>query len=131
MNWINSEKHRKFGITFSIFFLLVSALLFWRGHGAAGYFFMLSALFFVVSAFYPRGLKIAETGWMKFAEALLWFNTRLILGILFYVIFTPVGFLLSLCGKDFLSLKIEPTAVTYWVKREKVNFSKEDYEKIF
>lgn len=131
MNWINSEKHRKFGITFSVLFFLISALLFWRGRGAAGYFFAFSVIFFIAAAFYPRSLKIVETGWMKFAEALLWLNTRLILGILFYLIFTPIGFLLRLFGKDLLSLKIKPAEGTYWVKREKTVFSKEDYEKIF
>jgi Tfp pilus assembly protein PilO len=37
--------------------------------------------------------------WIKFGDALNWINSRIILGVLFYVLIMPIGFILRLMGK--------------------------------
>ncbi len=39
----------------------------------------------------PKLLRPVQRGWMKLAEPIGRFNTRLILGLVFYLVFTPVG----------------------------------------
>jgi hypothetical protein len=41
----------------------------------------------------------------------------IILGILFYLVFTPLGWVLRRMGKDFLRLRPAPEASTYWIPR--------------
>lgn len=60
-----------------------------------------------------------------------WVNTRLLLGIIFYLVFTPLGLLLRLFGKDMLNRKLEPEAKTYWLDKEKQPFKPEDWERQF
>ncbi|RKZ36528.1 MAG: sxtJ [Gammaproteobacteria bacterium] len=48
----------------------------------------------------PQHLKWIYRGWMSFALVLGWINTRLILGIMFYFIMTPMGLIMRLFGKN-------------------------------
>ena len=58
-------------------------------------------------------------------------NTRIILGIAFYLIMTPMGMLLKLLGKDLLDKRIDRNAGTYWKDREQKAFDRERYERLF
>ncbi|MBL8895936.1 MAG: hypothetical protein JNJ53_15135, partial [Rhizobiales bacterium] len=42
----------------------------------------------------------------------------IIMGLLFFVVFTPMGFIMRRAGKDLLSLKRDGAAASYWVPRE-------------
>jgi hypothetical protein len=37
---------------------------------------------------------------------------------MFYLIITPIGFVIRLTGKDLLRLKFDPGCHSYWIKRE-------------
>lgn len=67
--------------------------------------------------------------WMRFAFILGWINTRIILVILFYLIFTPVGLFMRLFRIDLLERKNKEG--TYWKKKEKVEFNPLNYERRF
>lgn len=69
--------------------------------------------------------------WMKFALVLSWVNTRLILFFLFYLVFTPIGLILKLLGKDLLDRKINKADKTYWKKKEINELGSSSYEKQF
>jgi hypothetical protein len=68
---------------------------------------------------------------MKFAFALAWVNTRLILGVFFYLVLTPSGLVMRLLGKDPLRRRIERSAKSYWIRKEPVLFDKSRYENLF
>lgn len=68
---------------------------------------------------------------MKFALVLSWINTRLILILLFYFAFTPIGLIIKLLGKDLLDKKINRANDSYWRKKEKNEFGMATYEKQF
>src|ERR1051325_9753300 len=63
---------------------------------------------------WPRALKPIFVGWMALAYPIGWFVSRVILGILFYGLFTPVAWVFRMRGRDALGLKPQPGAVTYW-----------------
>jgi hypothetical protein len=58
-------------------------------------------------------------------------NTRILLVIIFYLIFAPVGLFLRLFGKDPLDRKINRSAATYWHHKEKREAAILDYERQF
>lgn len=73
-------------------------------------------------------LKSVYAVWMKFAAILGIINVTLILSILFYIIFTPIGLIIRLFGRDLLDRKIEKGKASYWLKKES---SASDYERLF
>jgi len=64
--------------------------------------------------------------WMKFAAVLAWINTRLILILMFYLVFTPIGLIMRLFGSAQLGLRIEKDKRSYWVKNDKrINYERQ------
>ena len=109
---------RSFGFTFGAVSTIVAAVLLWRGRTAPGQGFLaLAAAFFVVGAFVPGLLRPFFGPWMKFAEILGYINTRILLGVFFYVGITPTGLLMRLAGKDPMTRTFKgKNETTYWTK---------------
>jgi hypothetical protein len=130
---IKSEKSdlRKFGITIGIVLALLSGLLWWRGKDTYHIFLALSAVFVFSGLTMPIILKPLQKAWMTFAAILGWFMTRLILTILFYVVFVSIGIISRLFGKNFLDLKMSGSEKSYWIARKTRPFDKSNYEKQF
>lgn len=60
------------------------------------------------------GAAIYRT-WMFAALPIGWTISHAILAILFYLILTPIGLILRLCGKDSMTRRVDPAAKTYWL----------------
>ena len=114
----SSKDLRNFGFTFGVVSAIVSGVLFWRGRTSPGQGFLIASLaFFAVGALAPGLLRPAFGPWMKFAEILGYINTRILLGIFYYVGITPTGLLMRLAGKDPMSRTFKrKNAPTYWSK---------------
>jgi hypothetical protein len=133
MKHINAtlKEVRKFGITFSVLAIVLAAFSFYRMN-PLWMMFLGTSLFFLLTGLWAYAiLKPIYVGWMTFAFALGWVNTRLILGLVFYLIFTPAGLVMKLLGKDPLGLRFDRQATTYWLKRVPQDPSKKRYEKLF
>ena len=63
---------------------------------------------------WPRAIKPVFVGWMALAYPIGWVVSRIVLGSIFYLLFTPVSWAFRLIGRDALELKSRPTATTYW-----------------
>ena len=122
---------RKFGITIGIVLGLLGGLFLWREREWYYYFFILSAVFVFSGITAPLLLWPVQKVWMGLAVLLGWVMTRVILIILFYLVVTPIGLLAKLLGKDFLNLKFDRDADSYWIPKERVKFERSDYERQF
>lgn len=56
--------------------------------------------------------------WLKFGALLHRITSPIILGIMFFGVITPVGWIMRLAGKDFLRMKFDRDCTSYWIKRE-------------
>ena len=128
---VDTKDARKFGKTFSAVFFVISMIALWKGSGSWGWFLAAAAGFLVVGVAAPRLLGPLYWAWMKFAFALGWFNTRLFLGIVFYLIITPVGLVMRILRKDALRLKFDRAASSYWIPRESKPIDPKRYERLF
>ncbi len=130
---IRSEKSdlRKFGLTVGIVLGLLGGLLFWRGKEHYSYFLVISAALILSGLIVPAVLKPFQKAWMALAVIMGWFMTRFILGILFYIVFTSIGLMGRLLGKDFLDTEIDKSRQTYWNYRKPEKPGKDSYEKQF
>jgi hypothetical protein len=75
-------------------------------------------------------LKPVYSAWMKCARVLGWINTRFLLCVAFYLVITPIGLVLKLCGSDLLEMKIDIHKETYWKKKERL-CNNADYQRQF
>ena len=139
MNWIkkkwNSIKSdiktvKQFGLILSLILSILGALAFFRGHHQYQFEWPLAIVIFTVSLISPGFLVYIYRPWMMVAEVISWVVLRVILGVFFFLILTPVNLIMTAFKKDILDQKINRSAETYWKKR--TGFStKERYEKLF
>ena len=122
---------RQFGLSVGVVLALIGGLLLWRERPAYPYFMGTGAALMGLGLLLPSLLKPLQKIWMGFAVIMGWFMTRLILGILFYLILTPMSLLMRLFGKRFLDLRIDPALGSYWHQREDQEAGPERYEKQF
>ncbi len=112
---LDSKGYRKFGIvTGAIFALLFGLLIPWLFNLQYPMWpWIVAAILSVLGLSFPMVLEPVYLVWMKFGGVMNWINTRLILGILFYCIFFPVGVLLKVLGKDPMKRKLNNKIVSY------------------
>lgn len=122
---------KKFGFTIGIVLLLLAALLVWLGKSSYPVWGIIGLLFILSSLLFPVILRPFNKIWMSLAIILGWIMTRIILSILFYFALTSLRFIAMIFNKRFLNLKIDPSADTYWEKREKKPFDPSTYERQF
>ena len=130
---IKSEKSdlRNFGITVGIILLIISGFLFWKEKEAFQIFLIVGITFLLTTVAIPVILKPVYWIWMIFGIILGWFMTRVILSLLFYIVFTSIGLTLRFFGKQFLELRWDKSNNSYWNYRTNEHLKKENYEKQF
>jgi len=108
---------RRFGLSVGGVFLALGLLLIWRAHPTIGTVLaVLGGLLVAGGLVVPRWLGPVERGWMRFAGAIGAFNARIILGLAYYLVITPVGIVMRLFGRDPLDRRLG-TGDSYWRKR--------------
>ena len=122
---------RNFGITVGIILLVISGFLFWKEKESCQIFLAIGIILLLIAISIPAVLKPVYWIWMIFAIILGWFMTRVILSLLFYIIFTSIGLTLRFFGKQFLELRWDKSKESYWNFRTKEHQQNEDYEKQF
>jgi len=130
---IKSEKKdlRSFGITFGVVLGILAGALWWKGKDTYSIFVVLSLGFFFFGLLLPNLLKPLQKVWMAFAVVLGFFMTKVILSILFYVVFTFIGLSARLFGKKFLGQNIDRSKKSYWIRRKPQAFDKTHYDRQF
>ena len=130
---IKSEKSdlRKFGITIGVILLIIAGFLFWKEKESFQILLTFGVTLCILGIAIPIILKPIYWVWMIFATILGWIMTRVILSLLFYIIFTPIGLILRFFGKQFLELRWDKSKESYWNFRTNEHLKKENYEKQF
>src|SRR5262245_51653457 len=72
----------------------------------------------VLACVHPALLHGANLLWTRLGLLLNRVVSPIVIGLLFFFVFTPLGLLLRLFGKDPLRLRFDRTADTYWIKRD-------------
>jgi hypothetical protein len=112
---------RKFGIVFGVILAIVALISLWRGRESlVTPFFTVSGVFILISLVYPRLLTPLYSFMLRISGYMGWFNTRVILLLVYYLVFTPTALVFKLFGKDPLSRKFEKEAPTYWKERREI-----------
>ena len=114
---VKAGTDRGFGQVFAGFFAILAGFSYWNGSTTWHYTLPVAAAFLIVAYVYPRALGPLNRLWLKFGLLLYKVMNPLILGLLFFVTIMPIGLVMRAFGKDFLRLKIDRNAKTYWIAR--------------
>jgi hypothetical protein len=125
------KKIRDFGIVFFVVFALLGGVLLYKGRSSGYACLALSVVFIVLGRWAPGLLRPVQKAWMALALLLGFFTSRLILCILYYCVVTPIGVIMRLLGKDLLDQRWEKEASSYWIKKDRKDFDKEQYKKLY
>jgi predicted membrane metal-binding protein len=114
---VKAGTDRGFGLVFAGFFGILCAISLWRGGTSWHWMLPVAAAFLVVALTYPKVLAPLNRLWLKFGLLLYKVMNPLILGLLFFVTIMPIGLVMRAFGKDFLRLRRDPNAKSYWIDR--------------
>ena len=114
---LSAKELRRFGFTVAIPLALLGGVGIWRGHSVlpivlGGLALILAGLAVVA----PSLLGPVHRVWMQVAHALGWFNTRVLLGLVYFFVMTPIGIVMRLMGRDPLDRRLTDRP-SYWVER--------------
>jgi len=116
---LNLPSNRKFGILFAAIFLVLGVYLSNSSNEYIGYSLITVFFIFILISFTKPDLLLPlNTLWMKFGFFLGRFFNPLIMGVIFFGIFFPVGVIMKIFGRDALKMKIK-NSESYWVKKDK------------
>lgn len=111
---VDRKTLRVFGYIWALIFLVISYT-----ENMSSIFVTISVCFLLSSTFYPevyRKTRMFQV-WTKFGNILGKVNSYIIIFVLFFMIFTPIGITLRLLGKDLLNKKLDRRAKSYFIAR--------------
>ena len=115
---IRSSSDRTFGIVFAAFFALVGLVPLWRAHPVRWWALVVSLAFLGAAWLLPGALGPLNRGWARLGRLLNKITNPIVLGLLFFGVFTPFGWVARLFGRDPLRLKFDRQASSYWLPRQ-------------
>ena len=113
------SSNRSFGILFFVVFLIISLWPLKNGNNLNFYFLTASIIFLILGVLNSKLLSPFNKAWIKFGEILGLIIAPIVMGMVYFVILTPVSLIVRLFGKDLLGLKFLKRKETYWIKRNK------------
>ena len=115
---VEGSSHRTFGLVFAVLFLLIAAWPLLYGGTLRSWAVVVAVAFGSIAIVRPALLAGLNRLWIRFGVLLGKVVSPMALGVLFYVVITPIGTLMRLAGKDPLRLKFDRGADSYWIPRE-------------
>jgi hypothetical protein len=125
----NKKEWRKFGFGLSGILFIIASIQIFFGKSLYLYFYFTSLFILLVALTAPILIKPIFILFSYVGFGVGWFMTRLILVILFYLVFAPMRLIARLFGKGFLDLKFDRKPVSYWISKDPN--SGRNYEKMF
>jgi hypothetical protein len=124
---------RNFGLTMAAALAVIGVAMRFVGHHPRRAFWTwaIAAAFLLFGLVAPRALRVIHRIWMGFAFVLGWFVSRIVLGLIFFAVITPISLVMKLTGKDVLGERIDRGAASYWIPRETVSEDPKRCEKPF
>ena len=116
MDDIKISSNRSFGIVFFIVFLLIALYPFTYNGDLRIWSLVISLIFLILGLINSKLLTPLNKVWFKFGIFLGKIISPLIMGIIFFLVVTPIGFLMRILGKDVLNLKYNDNK-SYWIEK--------------
>ena len=124
INNIKAPSNKNFGITFFFVFLILSIIFLFKSALLFAIFFFISLIFLFLGLKNSLILSPLNKLWFKFGLLLGKIISPIIIGIIYFLVITPIGFLMKkIFSKNLLNLKKDTKTKTYWKHREEKNYN--------
>ena len=118
---VKIPSNRSFGLLFFIVFLVISLWPLKSQEDLRLWAFILSSIFLVLGILNSKFLTPLNKLWLKFGFFLGSIVSPVLMGVVFFLVITPVGLFMRFLGKDLLRISKSEFVSTYWISREKQN----------
>jgi len=115
---IKVGSERGFGIVFAVVFAVVGLWPLLGGSVPRLWALAVAAGFLATALIRPSLLAPANRAWFRFGMLLGAIVTPVVMALVFYLTVTPTALLLRLFGKDPLRRRFDPSATSYWIRRD-------------
>lgn len=116
------KEFRKFGVSVGSFLLVLGLIFAFIPFDHATFPIVAGCTFLLFGFLFPVLLKPFYIIWMSFGAIMGFFVTFLLLILLYYLVFTPVGIVLRILNVKLLEQNIEPNAESYWKMRQEKTY---------
>lgn len=115
---IKTRQLRTFGLLVGGIFAVIGLWpSLFRGDDPRLWVLAIAGMLMILALALPESLRLIYLCWIAAGQGLGWINTKIILVILFYGLFVPMGLVMRLSGKDPMRRRFEPDADTYRLVR--------------
>ena len=116
MDDIKIGSNRSFGIVFSIVFLLIAIYPLINSEGLRAWSLIIAIFFLFLGLINSKILTPLNKLWFKFGILLGRIVSPIIMGIIFFLVVTPIALIMRIIGKDLLNLKFNKEK-SYWIEK--------------
>lgn len=128
---IELPSNRKFGFFFSGVFLVASVYFFIGESATAAYSLAaLGVVFLIITIVRADVLLPLNKLWMRFGLLLGMIVSPIVLGVIFFGLFTPISLAMRLFGRDELRLRFKKTR-SHWIPRDTANTQTDAFKNQF
>ena len=113
---IKIGSNRSFGLVFFVVFLLISIYPFLKDENIRIWSLIISFIFLILGLLNSNLLSPLNKLWFKFGLLLGKIISPIIMGIIYFLIVTPIAIIMRLFKKDLLNLKFKKNN-TYWIDK--------------
>ena len=115
-NNIKIGSNRSFGIVFFVVFILIGFYPLLNDGNLNIISILIGIIFLILGVLNSRFLTPLNKIWFKFGIFLGQIISPIVMGIIFFLVVTPIAFIMRVLGKDVLELK-KKTDNSYWIKK--------------
>ena len=116
MDDVKIGSNRSFGIVFFVFFLIIAIYPLINDGELRLWSLFISIIFLFLGLVNSKILNPLNKLWFKFGIFLGKIISPLVMGIIFFLVVTPIGLLMRLLNKDLLNLRFNNNS-TYWIEK--------------
>ena len=123
----SNNNNKSLGLLFFFVFIIISFWPLLNGGNVRIWSIVIAIIFLTLALVKPQILNPLTKLWIKFGELIGKIISPIVIGLIYFVILTPIGLLMRIFNKDLLNLKFSKKN-SYWIKREtKLNSMDKQY----
>ena len=117
---IKTSSNKSFGLVFFVIFMTIALWPLLNDENIRIWSVIVSIIFLILGLFNSKILTPFNKLWMRLGILLGTIVSPIVMGIVYFVVITPIGLIMKLFGKDVLNLKIDKNKNTYWTLKKKI-----------
>ena len=117
MDEIKLGSNRSFGIVFFIVFFIIALYPLIKDGDIRYWSLIVSLIFLILGLLNSKILTPLNKLWFKFGILLGRIVSPIIMGLIFFLVVTPIALIMRIIGKDLLNLKFNKKDKSYWIEK--------------